>query len=58
MEKAYNKLRGSHTKEATISSYMSLENFDTWSSYSLIVLQFDGGHDILCLFQTFGCAIK
>ena len=37
---------------------MSLENVDTWSYYSLIVLQFDGGHDILCLFQTFGCAIK
>ena len=55
--KAY-KLRGSHTEEVTILGYVSLENFDTWSYYSLTALQFDGGHDILCLFQTFSCAIK
>ena len=52
MPKAY-KLRGSQTEEATISSYMSSVSFDTLSYYSLPVLQFDGGHDILCLFQSF-----
>ena len=56
-DKAY-KLRGSHTVEVTILGYVSLENFDTWSYYSLIALQFDGGLDILYLFQTFSCAIK
>ena len=56
-DKAY-KLRGSHTVEVTILGYVSLENFDTWSYYSLTTLQFDGGRDILCLFRTFSCAIK
>ena len=50
--------KGIHTLKQPQYRFMSLVNYGIWFCYILKVLQFDGGHDILCLFQTFGCAIK
>ena len=49
--------KGVHTLKKPQYWFMFLVNYGIWSCYILKVLQFDSGHDILFLFQTFSCAI-
>ena len=45
--------KGIHTLKQPQYRFMSLVNYGIWFCYILKVLQFDSGHDILFLFQTF-----
>ena len=49
--------KGVHTLKKPQYWFMFLVNYGIWSCYILKVLQFDSGHDILFLFQTFSCVI-